>query len=114
MIVLDTDLSTTAVTVAEIRCGLARLPAGARRDRLQAAAEDVFAAFPDQVLAFDLSAAAEYAQLVCDRERCGLPIDGVDAQIAAICRTHGAPLATRNVKDFVETGVVVLDPWSAD
>jgi hypothetical protein len=42
-----------------------------------------------------------------------MPIEGFDAQIAAICRAHEASLATRNVKDFLETGVAVIDPWSA-
>ena len=41
-----------------------------------------------------------------------MPIDGFDAQIAAICRTQGASLATRNVKDFRHTGVRVIDPWN--
>jgi predicted nucleic acid-binding protein len=40
-----------------------------------------------------------------------LPIEGFDAQIAAICRARGAALATRNVKDFRETGIDVIDPW---
>jgi predicted nucleic acid-binding protein len=44
-------------------------------------------------------------------ERTGTPIDGFDAQIAAICRTHGAALATRNVEDFQDTGIEVIDPW---
>jgi len=46
------------------------------------------------------------------RASLGLPIEGFDAQIAAICRAHGATLATRNVKDFRETGVDVVDPWT--
>lgn len=45
------------------------------------------------------------------RDELGLPIEGFDAQIAAICRLHGATLATRNVKDFLETGVGLIDPW---
>lgn len=53
----------------------------------------------------------EYAGLVDSRERTGAPIDGLDAQIAAICRVHGATLATRNVKDFQNTGIDLIDPW---
>ena len=45
------------------------------------------------------------------RDGIGLPIEGFDAQIAAICRARGATLATRNVKDFRETGVDLVDPW---
>jgi predicted nucleic acid-binding protein len=46
------------------------------------------------------------------RATLGLPIEGFDAQIASICRAHRAVLATRNVKDFLETGVDIIDPWS--
>jgi toxin FitB len=107
----DKDLFTTAITVAEIRYGIARLPHGRRRDILYQAASEIFAAFPDQVLPFDLPAASAYADLVAHCESLGSPIDGFDGQIAAICRTHAATLATRNIKDFTNTGVAVVDPW---
>lgn len=63
------------------------------------------------MLSFDAAAAAHHPLVVGRRDRAGLPIDGFDAQIAAICRTHGAALATRNVKDFADTGVDLIDPW---
>jgi predicted nucleic acid-binding protein len=107
------SLYTTAVTVAEIRYGVARLPKGRRRDSLHQAANEIFAAFPRQVLPFDLAAAFAYADVVTGRESRGNPIDGFDAQIAAICRSQAATLATRNTKDFTDTGIAVLDPWSA-
>jgi predicted nucleic acid-binding protein len=106
-------LTTTAITVAEVRYGIARLPDGARRAALERAADDAFRPFADDVLPFDLGAATAYAEIVGDRERLGRPIDGFDAQIAAICRAHGATLATRNGRDFVETGVTTADPWAS-
>ena len=105
------ELCTTAITVAEIRYGLARLAGGRRKDRLLAAADEVFAAFSDYVLPFDAGAAVHYALIARHRDETGLPIGGFDAQIAAICRARGAALATRNVRDFLETGVNVIDPW---
>ena len=105
------DLYTTAVTVAEIRYGIARLPVGRRRESLHQAANEVFAAFPRQVLPFDLGAASAYADVVIARESLGKPIDGFDAQIAAICRSRAATLATRNTKDFADIGIAVVDPW---
>jgi predicted nucleic acid-binding protein len=105
------DLYTTTVTVAEIRYGIARLPEGRRRDSLHQAANEIFAAFPRQVLAFDLAAANTYADVVTVRENLGTPIDGFDAQIAAICRSQAAILATRNTKDFTDTGIVIVNPW---
>lgn len=105
------ELYTTAITLAEIRYGIERLPEGRRKNLLRTAAEDVFSGFAEHVVPFDAAAAVEYARIVSTRERAGAPIDGFDAQIAAICRTHGAILATRNMKDFEDTGIDVVDPW---
>jgi toxin FitB len=105
------ELYTTSITLAEIRYGIERLPPGRRRDLLMATAEDVFAAFEEQILPFDAAAAAHYPMIVTRRDRAGLAIDGFDGQIASICRTHDAALATRNLKDFHETGIDVIDPW---
>ena len=104
-------LYMTAITVAEIRYGIERLPEGRRKEQFLAAADDVFISFSEFVIPFDAEAAASYALIVAHRDRVGLPIDGFDAQIAAICRIHGAGLATRNLKDFRETGIKVVDPW---
>ncbi len=72
----------------------------------------MFSAFSAQVLAFDALAALEYPSIVRGCERAGTPIDGFDAQIASICRAQQASLATRNVRDFQNTGIDVIDPWN--
>jgi hypothetical protein len=105
------QLCTTAITVAEVRYGIERLPDGRRKELLRAAAVEIFEMFAEQVLPFDLAAAEEYALVVSQHDRLGLPVDGFDAQIAAICRVRGAPLATRNLADFEKTGIEVIDPW---
>ena len=105
---------TTAVTVAEVRFGIARLPPGRRRARLSDAADEVFSAFADHVLSFDAAAASEYADLVVEREQAGAPIGGFDAQIAAICRVRRATLATGNAGDFGGLGLNLVDPWATD
>lgn len=107
----DGELYTTAITLAEIRYGIERLPDGRRKELLGSAAAEVFRAFEDHVLPFDARAAAAYPSVVTARERAGLPINGFDAQIAAICRSNRAALSTRNVKDFQQTGVDIVDPW---
>ncbi len=108
----STSLFTTAVNVAEILYGIERLPQGRRKRQLRELVGDVFSAFDDKVLAFDHEAARAYASLVDRRSRLGRPVEGFDAQIAAICAVHGATLATRNLKDFVDTGIPAVDPWS--
>jgi predicted nucleic acid-binding protein len=106
------SLAITAVTAAELLHGVARLPNGARRRKLTVAVHGLLAEdFAGRILPFDGSAAIHYADLVAARERDGRPVSIADGQIAAICRHHGAALATRNVRDFEVTGVDVLDPW---
>jgi len=105
-------LAITAVTVAELLYGVARLARGARKTALAAAVDGLVREdFAGRVLPFDVAAAAHYAELVAERERQGRPISTADGQIAAICRSAGATLATRDVHDFDVTGVGVLDPW---
>ncbi|WP_432505493.1 type II toxin-antitoxin system VapC family toxin [Kineococcus arenarius] len=106
------EVRTTAVTVAEVRYGIARLPEGRRRNALRAAADEVFSVFAEQVLPFDAAAAVHYADVVTERENAGTPISGFDAQIAAVCRSHHARLATRNTGDFTDLGLDLVDPWS--
>jgi predicted nucleic acid-binding protein len=107
------EFSTTAITVAEIRHGIERLPDGQRKKSLLSAAMDLFATFGDLIQPFDTAAAGWFGPIMTRRASLGLPMEGFDAQIAAICRTQGAALATRNVKDFRETGIDIINPWSA-
>ncbi|PAW51130.1 VapC toxin family PIN domain ribonuclease [Pseudomonas moraviensis] len=106
------DLAISAITVAEILHGIARLPSGKRKQNLQANAMAMFEEdFAGRILPFDAHAAVEYASLVADCEAKGRAVSMADAQIAAICRAHGAAIATRNVKDFRFSGVEVMNPW---
>jgi toxin FitB len=105
------ELGTTAITVAEIGYGIERLPDGRRKASLRSAAIDIFSALGALVKPFDSQAAVWFGPIMVRRAGRGLPIEGFDAQIAAICRSHEATLATRNVKDFVETGVRLVNPW---
>jgi predicted nucleic acid-binding protein len=106
------ELFTSSITLAEIRYGLARLPDGRRKQVLVDAADDIFRAFSDQVLPVDVTAAEHYAIVASTRERSGRPMSGFDALIAAICRSRGAVLATRNLPDFDGTGIDIIDPWA--
>ena len=110
----DDEVFLTAVTLAELLFGIARLPDGRRRTTLAESLEGmVNDDFDNRVVAFDAIAAVHYADIAARRERAGQPISTADAQIAAICRSLDAVLATRNVDDFTETGIDVVDPWTA-
>ena len=103
----------TAVSEAELRFGVAILPAGRRRTALEAAMRRwLEIGFAERVLPFDSAAARAYAEIGADRRGAGRPIGDADCQIAAISRSRGASLVTRNVRDFEGTGVDVVDPWA--
>ncbi|MDE0297651.1 MAG: type II toxin-antitoxin system VapC family toxin [Candidatus Poribacteria bacterium] len=103
----------TAVNEAELRYGVAIMPVGKRRNALEAAMTRWFdQGFRARILPFDSAAARAYAEIAADRRQAGRPIDEADCQIAAICRSRGAVLVTRNVRHFKGTGVDVVDPWA--
>jgi predicted nucleic acid-binding protein len=108
----STSLFITTVTHAEIRFGIAILTAGQRRDALDALASSILNEdFAGQSLTFDEVAASFFATIAADRRAQGRPISQFDAQIAAITRSRGATLATRNIRDFTDCGVSLVNPW---
>ncbi len=108
-----TELFTTAITEAEILYGVELLARGKRRQALLQAAEAMFAEdMAGRVFAFESEAAQAYSKIAAHRRALGKPISHADAQIAAIAQVRGARLATRNVADFADCGLEVLDPWN--
>jgi predicted nucleic acid-binding protein len=109
-----TSIYTTSITQAEILHGVMLLPAGRRRNTLEAAAKALFDQdLGGRVLPFGSDAALPYARIAAERRRSGRPISQFDAQIAAIAHSAGAAIATRNVADYVATGVKIINPWDS-
>jgi len=107
------DMYLTAVSEAELLHGVAIMPTGKRRSALKAAMTRwLDRGFRERILPFDSAAARVYAEIAAERRRTGRPIGEADCQIAAISRSRGADLVTRNVRDFEGTGLNVIDPWS--
>jgi hypothetical protein len=104
------DVATTAITAAELRYGVARLPDGQRKRELAVGIRGLLTEdFYGRVLPFDERASVRYTDVVSGREQIGKPIGVADAQIAAICRDLSATLATPNIPDFEETGVELIN-----
>ena len=107
------DMYLTAVSEAELLYGVAILPAGKRRNALEAAMTRwLNVGFRERILPFDSVAARACAEIAAERRHADRPIGEADCQIAAISRARGATLVTRNVRDFEGTGLNVIDPWS--
>ena len=105
---------TTSVCVFEVRHGLVALAPGRRRRALERAFDDVLDRVLDgRVLDFDRAAAFEAARIAIDMKSRGFGIDVRDLQIAATAGARRATLVTRNVRHFAETGIELVDPWTA-
>jgi toxin FitB len=102
------DLTISVVTVEEIDRGLGRLPRGRRRKDLESRWTRLLDAFADTVATYDVTAARATARLLVDGMDQGRSMSLADAQIAGICLTHAATLATRNIKDFTHVGDLTL------
>ena len=108
-----TRVYSTTICEAEIFAGVSLLPRGKKRDRLTEIAEEIFAGLlAGRVLPFDSAAARAYGELLVARRRHGRAVATFDVQIAAIALSVGADLATRNIDDFDDTGIVVINPWN--
>jgi predicted nucleic acid-binding protein len=108
------DLFLCAPVLAELRYGVERLPTGRRRselDRLVTNAEqDLFA---NRLLTVDREAAHEFGRVVARRAGMGRPIMPIDGMIAAIALANGMSVATRDVKDFADLDIDVVNPFEA-
>ena len=107
------DLFLSAVSEAELRYGAAILPIGLRRETLFFKIEAMLSdAFEDRVLPFDSDAARAYGHIAAARRSAGRPVASADCQIAAIAAARHMRIATRNVRDFEDMGIEIVDPWA--
>jgi len=108
------ELYTTAVTEAEILYGIMLLAPGKRRSAFEAAAEAMFREdFQGRILSFGSEAAQAYARIAAERSRIGRPISHFDAQIAAIAKAANGTIVSRNIRDFSDCGVRMINPWES-
>jgi hypothetical protein len=108
------QLWLSAITVFEIKVGIEAKPKGRRQRALLAAFDQLLIHdFQSRVLSFDLSAALHAAQIDADRQHRGRPAGFADTQIAGIAVSHGAAVATRNVRHFEDLSVELINPWDA-
>ena len=104
----------SVITLAELRHGVERLPAGKRRSQLDEWLREALPLrFEKRVLAVDEAVGDACGRVVSHREGIGRPIQAMDALIAATAKVHHLTVVTRNVDDF-KPSVDAINPWSKD
>jgi toxin FitB len=107
-------LYLSAITVAELRFGLATMSEGKRRTIYQERLEnEVLPTFTGRVLPFDLDASEAYADLMARAKAEGKAIGKADGYIAATASACGFMVATRDISPFEAAGLKTVNPWEA-
>lgn len=107
----EAELFVSAITIAELHRGVAKLPASRRRSSLSVWLEQLEAGFEERVLPFTRDIAHVWANMCAQAESEGRPMAAFDSLIAATALAHGLCLVTRNVRDFAPAPIEVLNPW---
>lgn len=107
----ESELYVSAVTIGEIRRGIERLPEGTRKSQLLQWLKALCDCMKGRILSFNTSTAHVWGQLKAKWEKDGVVIPSLDSQLAATAHRHRLTVVTRNVKDFANCGVKIVNPF---
>lgn len=108
----EAELYLSTITIAELRRGIENLAAGKRKAALQSWLTGLCKRMEGRILSFNTSTAHVWGQLVAKWDKKGTTIPSLDSQLAATAHRHKLAMVTRNVSDFQNTGVKVLNPFA--
>ena len=107
----EADLFISVFTIGELRKGIDKLAVGKQRQKLNRWFQEIMDWSEGRILIFDKMAAKNWGMLLAALELKGRPMPIVDSMIASIAATHDCVLVTRNIQDFIEVDISVLNPW---
>ena len=107
-------LFLSVLTLGEIRKGIAGLPQSRRRTHLESWLEmELRSRFAGRILSIDGAVADRWGLLAADAKRKGSSLSAIDGLLAATALQHNLTIVSRNVADFANTAVSILNPWEA-
>jgi predicted nucleic acid-binding protein len=108
----EATLYLSVITIGEIQQGIARLPASKKQLQLTAwLNETLLVAYADWIIPIDNNIMLHWGTLTGRLMKKGHKMPIMDAIIAATCLQHNLILVTRNVSDFSQTGLQIINPW---
>lgn len=107
------EIFLSVITLGEVVKGIARLPAGRRKSGLETWVINLQSEFSDRLLTVDKAIGLIWGELTARAESTGYQVSPTDGLITATALHHGLRVMTRNTKDFVATGALIIDPWQA-
>lgn len=107
----ETDLFVSALSLAELARGVAKLSLSKRKSDLAAWLAQLEISLGDRILPFTRQTASYWGEICASAEAKGRPLAAFDSLIAASAVEHGLVVVTRNGKDFSAAPLMVVDPW---
>lgn len=101
----------SVISMGELHFGLSLMAAGRRRLRLEAWFDRHLPAIARSTLPVTRAIAERWGVISAERQRLGKPLNSADGLIAATALEYNFALVTRNVKDFVDLGLTLINPW---
>ena len=108
----EAELYLGTITIGELRRGIDRLPAGKRKTALQSWLSTLCKRMEGRILSFNTSTAHVWGQMLAAWDKKGISVPSLDSQLAAIAHRHNLTVVTRNLADFQQTGVKLINPFS--
>lgn len=110
----ETLLYLSVLTLGEIRKGIALLPQSRRRTHLETWLElELQPRFAGRILSVDASIADRWGLLAAEAKREGRSLSAIDGLLAATAIHHNLTIVTRNVVDFANAQLPIMNPWEA-
>jgi toxin FitB len=108
----DEHIYLSVITIGEIKKGIEKLPESVRKERLtEWLEEDLLNRFQGRILGVETLVMLTWGTLAAKLEQQGTPMPAIDSLIAAIALHGSLTLVTRNIQDFKQSGVSLLNPW---
>ena len=108
----DDQIAFSILTIGELSKGILRLPKGRRRDELQEWLQDLRDIYTANILPVSFREVEAWAAICAEASRSGKTVSAIDGLLAGTARAHRLTVATRNVTDFLPSGVPLFDPWT--
>ena len=107
----DAELALSSIVIAEVAFGIQKIRPDERAKRLEGGLQTLRRRFAGRIFPFTEEAALIYGEVMGQAARRGIQMSGADGMIAAVALVNGGRLATRNVRDFKDTGLTIINPW---
>lgn len=109
------SLFLSVITIGEIKKGVEKLSSSKRKKNLIAWLEqDLLVRFREHILPIDTSVVMTWGRLLAELEKSGKPMPAIDSLLAATASDLGYTLVTRNITDFEDASIRLLNPWNPD